>query len=208
MSALPQQLRIAGAATLETALNQVFKLDPALLNKLDKISGKVIQITFSGPDVSLFFLPDNLGIAVQAEYAGHADCAVQGNPSDFVELFLAEDAASALINGGITVRGESSLLLNLQAVFSDMQLDWEYELSKVIGDIAAHQVGQSLRAGTKVAKDTASKVQDDIKAKIDAGDSILPSKQEVRRFCDDVDAITARLEHLEAKFNAYLKPKR
>lgn len=208
MSAIPQSARIAGAAAFEATLNQVFKLDPALLNKLDKVSGKVVEITFTGPDVSLFLLPDHLGIAVQAEYAGQADCSVTGKPSDFVELFLAEDAASALINGGITVKGESSLLLNLQAVFSDMELDWEYELSKVIGDIAAHQVGQGVRAGAQFAKDMAARISDDIKAKVGAGESIVPSKQEIRRFCDEVDSVAARLEHLEAKFNAFIKQNR
>ena len=147
MSGLPNAAKFAAAAGLEKAIEQVFKLDPSLASKLAHLEDKVIQFTIEGPNVDLYFMPSQNGIAVMSQYEGKASCQVKGKPSDFVDLLLADDMPSALINGDITVTGDTSSLMSLQDVFKTLDLDWEYELSRVVGDVAAHEIGKAVNAG-------------------------------------------------------------
>jgi len=193
------QFRIAAAQGIETALDQLFKLDPALSNKLASLSNQTFKFWFEGPNIGIFLLPTDSNIAVLADYSGAVDCTVSGTPSDYAELFMAQDAASALINGGISVTGDSRKLMALQSVFAEVELDWEYELSQWIGDVAAHQVGQASRHVQTIVKDGVDDLQQATKAHFAQSNSLLATKNEIRQFCDDVDVLISRLERFEAK---------
>lgn len=203
MSAIPLPLKTGVATSLELALDQVFKLDPALKPRLKPIANKVLKFQFDGPNIALYLLPDLHGIAIQAQYEGSVDCEVNGKPSDYVDLLLADDAASALINGGITVKGETKSLIAMQEIFSDIELDWEYELSKVIGDMAAHQVGETAREIAQRGSSTFKNAVSSLKADLQDDNEYLANKPQIRKFCDDVDDLVSRLERFEAKLSRY-----
>lgn len=177
-------------------------MDPAAALQLAKIDGQVIHICLTNPEIDLFIIPQAQQLAVQSFYDGTSNTQVAGKPSDFLELMLAKDPASALINGNITVKGSASALIELQKIFKNTQLDWEFELSKIVGDIAAHEIGKVV-AGSKLwFKQQRPKLDAQLKELVYNEARLLASRDDIKRFCNDVDDLSARLDRLEARIKS------
>lgn len=195
---MPNTLQMAAVGGLEAACNRVITMDPSIGAKLEQLSDKVIHILLDGPNIHLYFLPEENHISIQSHYEGKPTTSVQGKPSDFVELMVAKDPGSTLINGGITVKGETGALMDLQQAFRNTDLDWEYELSQIVGDIAAHEIGKAVRKAADWLKGSQPNVKQQFEQYVNEQSSLLPSREEIAAFCSDVDSIATRTERLEA----------
>lgn len=202
MSDVALSIRLAATAALETSLNRILAMDPAAALQLAKLDGQVIHICLSNPQIDLFIIPQQQQLAVQSFYDGPSNTQVSGKPSDFLELMLAKDPASALINGNITVKGSASALIDLQKVFKNTRLDWEFELSKLVGDFAAHEIGKVVAHSTQWLKQQRPKLDAQLKEIVYNEARLLASREEIRRFCNDVDDLSARLDRLEARIKS------
>jgi ubiquinone biosynthesis protein UbiJ len=132
-------------------------------------------------------------------YEGAATTQVRGYPSDFVELLTADDAGSALINGKITLKGDSASLLELQAILHNLDLDWEAELAKVVGDIPAHQIGEAVRTGLQWGRQTHNSLTRQIEEYIHEEGRLLPPRAEIEDFFTDVSKLKDDSDRLAAK---------
>jgi ubiquinone biosynthesis protein UbiJ len=192
-------LHTAGIAALEKAINQALTLDSASSKKLGLLDGKIFRIDLDGPDLQFFILPSENVLMLMGHYEGAATTQVRGYPSDFVELLTADDAGSALINGNITLKGDSASLLELQAILHNLDLDWEAELAKVIGDIPAHQIGKAVRTGLQWGKQTHHSLVRQIEEYIHEEGRLLPPRAEIEDFFTDVSKLKDDSDRLAAK---------
>ncbi len=192
---------MAGIAGLESTINGLLSMDATVPAKLAKIDGKIVHIHLSGPNIDLYFLPQTDRISIQSQCDNKADTFVTGTPGDFVELMLAKDPASALINGDIKVKGETSTLMALQALLHETELDWEYELSKVVGDVAAHNLGKLVNKSINWLQKSHTNIEQKLQTYVYEQGQLLASREQIEAFCHQVDDITARFERFEAKFN-------
>jgi ubiquinone biosynthesis protein UbiJ len=192
-------LHTAAIAALEKAINQALKLDSASYKKLGALDGKIFRIDLDGPDLQFFILPSESTLMLMGHYEGAATTQVRGYPSDFVELLTANDAGSALINGNITLKGDSASLLELQAILHNLDLDWEAELAKVVGDIPAHQIGKAVRTGLQWGKQTHNSIMRQVEEYIHEEGRLLPPRAEIDDFFADVSKLTDDSNRLAAK---------
>ena len=192
-------LHTAAIGALEKAINQALKLDPASSQKLGKLDGNVFRFDFIGPDVDIFLLPSHNQLILMGHFEDKATTEVKGQPSDFIELLTAEDAGAALINGNITLQGDSSALLELQSILHNLELDWEAELAKVIGDIPAHQIGKAVRSGLQWGKQAHNSIMRQVEEFIHEEGRLLPPRAELEDFFDDVDKLKQNADRLAAK---------
>ena len=88
----------ASCAALEQAINHSLSLDSCTQEKLANYAGRVIQLSFAQPELTLYFRIDS-SISVLQYFEGDADAGIQGSRSDWLALLTAEDLASAFING-------------------------------------------------------------------------------------------------------------
>jgi ubiquinone biosynthesis protein UbiJ len=149
--------------------------------------------------LEFFILPSENALMLMGFYEGHATTQVRGHPSDFVELLTANDAGSALINGNITLKGDSASLLELQAILHNLELDWEAELAKIIGDIFAHQLGKAVRNGLQWGKQTHNSLMRQLEEYIHEEGRLLPPRAEIEDFFSDVSKLKDDTDRLGAK---------
>ena len=192
-------LHTAGIAALEKVINQALKLDVGSSKKLGLLDGKVFRIDLDGPNLQFFILPSENTLMLMGHYEGIATTQVRGYPSDFVELLTADDAGSALINGNITLQGDSASLLELQAILYNLDLDWEAELAKVVGDIPAHQIGKAVRSGLQWGKQTRNSLMRQTEEYIHEEGRLLPTRAEIEDFFTDVSKLKDDTDRLAAK---------
>ena len=82
-------------------------------------------------------------------------------------------------------------------------IDWEELLSKVIGDVAAHQVGRSIRGLTHWGERASDSLQPDLAELLQHEMRVLPQRIDIEQFLDDVDTLRADFERFELRLSRF-----
>ena len=150
-----------GLQALERAVNRALALDTAGASGLLELDGAAFDFRCTSPHLALGLRlrvqGGALRITRRKDAAPSAVCeekpagedapaaSLEGPAEAYWQLFVAEDPAAALINGSLTVGGDSRALEKLWHTLSQLEPDWEQPLAEVIGDIPAHRIGRTLR---------------------------------------------------------------
>ena len=195
----PSTLKTAALLGLENLLNRLLHTDAVASAGLAELGDTVFKLTIEGPDQTLYLITDDTSFELHQYYEGDVATALSGRIPDFVSLLTADDAGGELINGGITVRGDTRPLLALQAVLRRFDVDWEAELAAVIGDLPAHQIGKMVRSGIKLGKSAGDALQHQLHRYLHEEGSKLPSRGELNLFYGDVNALREQTERIDAR---------
>ena len=108
--------------TAEEICNQLLKRDPVTLQHLERLSGKVISIELTQPQLSLFLLPNADGLQLQSIYNDTPDTILSGRAIDFLTLITRADRADAMFGKTIQITGDTVLATRLQEILADAQI--------------------------------------------------------------------------------------
>lgn len=131
------------------------------------------------------------------------DVAITG--SLFALAGLAMSRGEQLIRDGtIDLVGDAETAQSFQRLLAYGRPEIEEELSAVIGDVAAHSVGDVARAVGRWARDAGTTMRQNLGEYLQEESRVVPSRHEadafradVERLRDDVDRAEARIRHLE-----------
>ena len=101
--------------------------------------------------------------------------------------------------------GDPALLQTLDQVFREVRWDIETELAPLMGDIAAHRIANVAQRATQTLRQAAQALQTSSSEYIVEEIALLARKNDVARFCAQVDTLvddTARLEARLARLEA------
>ncbi len=128
-----------------------------------------------------------------------------GEASDFTELASSNDPAATLINGGLSLEGNSAPLIELQQVLGALDIDWEAPLVASLGDIAGHQLAQFLRRVFSWGKQASTGLTRQLEEFIHEEARLSPPRLEVEDFYCDVQEIGLRVDRLESRIERQLQ---
>ncbi|MDE2599149.1 MAG: hypothetical protein KGL40_05950 [Rhodocyclaceae bacterium] len=171
------------------ALNHVIVRTPWAQDKLAPFAGR--EAVFAMPPFRL---------QLQVSGNGHF-AAGKGTPD--VEITLPADTPFAALQGAdkamrnARINGPVEFADTLGFVLRNLSWDFEEDLSRVVGDIAAHRVAESLRALTAWQKQAAQNLAENAAEYLRDEKGVLPSPQEISLFSSEIDRLrddAARLE--------------
>lgn len=189
---------VAGIAAIEQALNGVLALDPQTRERLRELDGKVIAVVFKGLGTTLYFTPEGDRLRVMGYYDGRPDTVLRGTPLAFMRLRTG-DAAGGLFGGEVSVEGDVELGQRLQRLLDRVDLDWEEHLSRLTGDVVAHQVGSLMRGAFAWGRNAVDSLRRDAGEYLQEEVQLLPAKGEVAAFLGEVDRLRDDADRLEAR---------
>jgi ubiquinone biosynthesis protein UbiJ len=194
-SAIPD----AALAALETALNRTIALDPEWAARLAPLQGRLICIELKGFGTRFYLIPGADGLQLFGAYEGEPDCLLRGSPLALARMGLAERKEDELFAGEVEVEGDTRLAQDLGAFIAGLDVDWEEQLSRLVGDPVAHQVGQGLRSVGRWGRKSADTLAQDLKEYLQEEARLLPTDYEVQAFLDRVDTLRDDVERLAAR---------
>jgi len=97
-----------------------------------------------GTPVTLFFRVADGRIAIDTRDAGEADATLSGSPISLLSL-VGPGAEDRLRGSSIRIAGDAEVAQRFRDLLQRAQPDFEEELSRVVGDVAAHQVANVAR---------------------------------------------------------------
>ena len=179
----------------EKMLNKVLSLDEETLTSLEILSGNVIEIDVQNTDFRIFLIPSGKRITLESEYEGKVDVVIKGTPSALLGMITAEKIGA----GDVEINGNVGLAQNVQSILRKLEIDWEEYLSKFVGDITAHKLGNFLRRMSQFTKVSGKTIGMDISEYLRYEKEVLPDRSEVGEFNQDVDKIRDDVERLQKR---------
>ncbi|MGI9887580.1 ubiquinone biosynthesis accessory factor UbiJ [Vibrio chagasii] len=191
-------------AVIETSLNTLVNDDPALVRRLSRLKGQIIQVNLKELNKTLTFVFSQQ-IDVLSEYEGQPDCYLSLNLSVLPELREQSNITKLIKQDKLILEGDIQLAQKFSQLMTDCKPDLEEWLSRVTGDVVAHTLVQGVKnVGGLVAKQ-ATKHQNHFAQVLTEEWKIAPAPLEVAHFCDQVDDVKSSAARLEAKLNALLE---
>lgn len=191
-------LKTGAIAALEGIVNRALALDPASRQQLAALHGQVFHLECTRPELDLFLILHTDRVQLAGNWEGDVTAGLSGSGSDYRELLASRDPGATLINGAMTVRGDSKALLRLREIAAHLDIDWESPLTTVFGDVIGHQFAQSLRFGQRVMSDAASSLRRQIHDYVQDESDWLAPRWEVEQFQTEVTRVAQRSEQLAA----------
>ncbi|EDP46802.1 putative protein of unknown function [Rickettsiella grylli] len=179
----------------EAFLNCYLNLDPESKEQLRQLSGKVIKIEW-GP-LTYYWQFKSDSISLSKIYNGPADLVLRGSTFDFLRLIFSKN--KALIDIPLQVSGDMAFGMQFRAFFLNLEMDWEEQLAKILGDTAAYPVIQLLKAIRRWARESVKNLSENLTNYLQTEIKGLISTEELQVFFSDIDELRDDCARLEAR---------
>lgn len=193
------QAQVHLSAAVETALNAVMAMDPYSETALAALEGKALCLKLGSLWPDLYLLPGADGIRVMTQYEGEVDTTLIASPLALAALSLSENGQDRIFKGDVRIEGDIGLGQKFQDLFARLDIDWEEQLSRLTGDIAAHQIGNWLRQGLSTGKELLDTLSRNGAEYLQYESHNLPAPVEIEEFLADVDRLRSDADRLEAR---------
>ena len=178
-------LSSAFAAVLETGLNQLLSFDPKSRERSKNLHGKVIKLELQGiPAIWLCFSMQQVDIMTSYEHPAHA--AIHLKWQGLQVLRQPEKLSQFIRQEQLDLQGDPALFHTFSHLFSELDIDWEEQLSAYTGDVFAHWLFRGLKHLRRTATTQWQITSQDLREAITEEWKIAPAPLELAAFCDDV----------------------
>lgn len=188
------------APAVELALNQALAGSSAAARDLKQLDGKVIALELKELPLKLYFLPQAGRLAVRAGHASKIDLTVRAPSFALLEAALKRSDTPPR---GIELNGDAETGQTFSRLLKQADLDWEELLSRYVGDIAAHQIGNLARRLLHWGRDASARLGQDLAEYLVYESGALPPRHEVEAFLDSVDRLKNDVERLAARLQKF-----
>lgn len=189
---------------LESVLNRNIAQSSTARQLCRRLQGKVLALQVSGVPSgvpsNLYFHCTGDGLGVATRHDGAPDASLTGTPLSLLRLATARNI-STLRSGGIHIEGSAEIAQAFSDLLAAARPDLEEELSRVIGDVAAHQVGNAARTLLEFGRRAAGTLAQNVAEYLQEEGRDVPARAEAEEFHAGVDRLRDDVERLEARLS-------
>ncbi|MBU2871219.1 SCP2 sterol-binding domain-containing protein [Colwellia sp. E2M01] len=198
-------------ATIELIINKALRLNNKPIS-FATLSQKTLILTLTELPFSLCFTVQNstkkTEVIVRAQ-ADDSDCVIQTSLQTLTKIKAEQSLTDLIKRGELDVIGDIKVAQQFAAIAQSLEIDWQSELAKHLGDVPTHKL---LQLGNKVSKNIAAKTKQleaDIseyivheKRLIVTNSQISAFNQQSQDIAEQVDNLSSRVDKLIALHNA------
>jgi len=181
---------------VEQAVNRVLRLDPETLRRLAELEGKTIRLDLGTATeaLTLFVTPAADGLRVRRVFDGAPDVTLRGDIPVFARL-----ARTGIAAGELQISGNIDLGTRFKRILEDIEPDWEEPLARVVGDVAAHQIGRVVRRAVAWGNDSARRLAQDAVEYLQEETRLLAPRVRVEEFLRAVDRLRGDADRMQKR---------
>lgn len=193
-------------SSLEKIINAYLQLDSDRVQRLSLLENKIIKVRIIDWNTEFFILPTKKGLQLTAASKKEPDTIISGTLLNLFKTGCAKGSSSALFKNQVEISGDTWVGEQIRDILTGIDIDWEEHLSKITGDILAHQIGLLVRGAANFGKFALETFRMDIQDYLQNESQIMPSSEEIEFFIQsvtdlkhDVDRAEARIQRLTIK---------
>jgi len=180
-------------------LNRNIRESTAANELCRRLEGKVIAIRVRDTALSSYLEIRDGALRLTTDHDAEPDVVISGSIVTLA-LMAGEDS---IRDGSLDLTGDAATAQAFQRLLGHAKPDVEEQLSGILGDAAAHGLGELARGFGRWARDARSIMRDNVREYLQEESRDVPSRNEVDRFAkdvgrlrDDVDRLAARVARL------------
>lgn len=170
---------------------------------LADLNGTTVAIRARDTALSAYFTFADDRVLLSSEYDDDPDVAIDASLITLTRM-LGGSGEAAIRDGDVQLSGDAATAQRFQKLLGYAKPDVEEELSRVLGDVAAHRLAELARGVRSWARQARTTIGGNVREYLQEESRELPTRYEVDRFAaklgvlrDDVDRLAARLRRLE-----------
>ena len=165
-----------------------------------KLDGSVIAVRVRNTALATWFIVHDDVLELTTDHDGEPDVLISGSLLTLARM-AGESGVGALRDGSLELTGDAHTAERFQRLLGYARPDPEEELSGLVGDAAAHRVGNIVRGVGGWARDARSTMGANIREYLQEESRDAPSRYEVERFTQQVNTLRDDTDRLEARIN-------
>ena len=197
-------------ATLENLLNRGLPRSPRAQQLCAELAGRKVAVAIAGSP--RYVLVESTGMslklsAVSAQVLASTpvEATITGGP--FSLLALSGPAPEAVLQrGDVRIDGDAELAQKFRELALLLRPDLEEELSLVVGDVPAHQLGRIARAAFGWTRKAASTTVRNAAEYLGHERRDLVPRSEAEQFLQGVDTLREDVDRLAARIDLLIRP--
>ena len=193
------------ASVLERALNATLAMDPASVQLLAKLDGRVIAMNIESIDGSFYLLPHRERVTIEIDHDQNPDIVIKGGLLAYVRSATASVRGSANPDQLLEISGDAHSVAVLRDFLRSLQLDFEEQLSSLIGDMPARQAGNQIRSFAEWAEQVGQSIAVNTGEYLTEEKQLLVARPRIDRFLIAVDQLRNDTERLASRLGTLEK---
>jgi ubiquinone biosynthesis accessory factor UbiJ len=181
---------------LAALLNRGIRASTDATRRCRALEGASFRIELEGLGLGLTFVSEGGALALRD--GTEADATLSGTPGALARLTATGDEA-LLRSKAVRISGDPLVARDFRDLMSLAAPDFEEELSRLVGDVAARQVGNFVRGVAGWGFDAADRLSQSVGEYLQEESRDVPAPSEVEAFLDGVDETAAAAARLEAR---------
>jgi len=165
-----------------------------------ELAGTVVAVRVSDTALAAYFIVDDEAVDVVAATSQDPDVLISGSLITLASL-AGQSGTAAVRDGSLDIAGDVALAGQFQQLLSFARPDIEEELSNIVGDAAAHRLGEIARGFGRWGREASSTMGANIREYLQEESRDAPSRYEVEKFSADVDELRDDVDRVEARLN-------
>jgi ubiquinone biosynthesis protein UbiJ len=163
-----------------------------------QLDGRVMALVAQETPIRLYFKAADGRLVLDSRHEGETDARIEGTPLSLLAL-AGPDAERRLRAGGIRIEGDAETAQKFRDLLALVRPDFEEELARVLGDVAAHRIANLARGLLGWGRSTADSVATSVVEFLQEEGRDLPTRVEVDEFLEGVDRLRDDAERVEAR---------
>ena len=164
-----------------------------------QLNGRVLALALESTPLTLYFAVNDGRITIDTRHgAGEPDASLAGSPLALLSL-VGPDAEDRVRGSAIRIAGDAEVAQRFRDLLQQAQPDFEEELARVIGDVAAHQVANFARGFLDWGRKAADSLGMNVAEYLQEEGRDVPARVEIEEFLESVDQLREAADRLEAR---------
>lgn len=183
---------------LERAINHIIQQDPDARARLAPLAQKTLAIrlqdlaqtwgmTFANDRVLLHLNPATADVTLTTTLVA------------LIALQLKGPSPATLTQYKVHVEGDIGVAQSWQQFWSELDIDWEEQLSQHVGDVLAHEMFRFGHAAKRFIKRQSREFAQHLGEYLQEEARLTPSQPELQRFFREIDELSSRYERLQMR---------
>jgi ubiquinone biosynthesis protein UbiJ len=186
---------------LESVLNRNVAGSARARGLLGQVAGHSLELRLTATPLRLRFVADAERVSILPGGEQPADAVIEGTPFALARLAIG-DPAQSIRAGGAQLSGDAEVAQGFQKLFAAAQPDFEEELSRITGDVAAHHLANLARGALDFGRRARDTFAQNVAEYLTEEGRDVPARIEVDEFLDGVDRLREAADRLDARIAA------
>jgi len=190
---------------IQFILNHSLALDPESIHRINALKNHIISIELNGLAFVFQLIFTESTILFKTQDFEKPNTIIKGTPLSLLHMTLSSNRKKFFADDNIIIEGDIETGQHIIDLFDQFEIDWEEYISRITGDIPAHQIYRALSHVKQLKRRLQTALTQNINEYIHEEKNLFPTSEALQDFFREVDLLRMDTDRLEARIARFHK---